>query len=166
MPIDNVDFGPKNFKIFLSDANEALKIKYLTPDDRETIQQAMSYCMQGNWLLGRDDPESLRRAAWLLFTGGYFLGSRCSVCDTEAEYWRRKRCAKGGARTSPSTADWQRWVLEKMAKHPDVKPSAMASSLLVEKARPSNLPGYDHLVRFVRASRKRDQSKIRLIHSA
>ena len=109
----------------------------------------------------------VRQAGLLLAVYNSMIGARCEVSDSEAEYWRRKRCAKGGKQTNPAVAEWQRWVLEEMAKHPDVKPTTLADILRAKKARPSNLPGRDHLVRFIRdAARKQDRAKIRLVRSA
>jgi hypothetical protein len=156
-----------HFKASLELAENALALSYLEDDDRGAIEHAIHWIKF--WLpvfLKSNDADDVREAGYWLAAYNKVIGSHCEVCRTEEEYWRRQRCAKGGARKSQATEDRRRWVLEKMAKRPDAKPTAMARLLLKDKARPKNLPRPDSLARFIRAERKRDKAKIRLVHSA
>lgn len=156
-----------HFKASLKLAEGALTVSYLTDDDRSAIDSAIHGIKC--WLpvfLKSDDPGFVRQAGLRLASHNKRIGIYCEVSDSEAEYWRRRRCAKGGEQTNPAVAEWQRWVLEEMAKHPDVKPTTLADTLRAKKARPSNLPGRDHLIRCIRDERKRDKTRIRLVHSA
>jgi hypothetical protein len=156
-----------HFKASLVLAEGALTVDYLTGDDRDAIENAIHGIK--HWLpvfLKSDDPSFLREAGMRLAAYNKRIGACCEVCDSEAEYWRRERCAKGGSKTNPDTAEWQRWVLEETAKYLNVKPPALADILRAKKSRPSNLPGRDQVIRFIRAKRKQDQAKIRLVHSA
>jgi hypothetical protein len=155
------------FKESLRFAEGVLTVDYLTGEDRGAIEDAIHGIK--HWLpvfLKSDEVTFVRQAGLRLAVYNSMIGARCEVTDSEAEYWRRRRCAKGGEQTNPAVAEWQRWVLEEMAKHPDVKPTPLADILRAKKSRPSNLPGRDHLVRFIRDERKRDKTRIRLVHSA
>jgi hypothetical protein len=123
---------------------------------------------RGYALLASDAPGDLRNAASLLMIGAATIMACCGVSDSEEEYWRRRRSAKGGSRKSRDTQAWKVWARAIIVEHPDVKASDMTNSLLAEKSKPSNLPGYDHLIRFVRDAKKQASAgkSVRLVHSA
>jgi hypothetical protein len=160
----------ENYEAYLRAVKETLdRIDYLIPDDRTKIERGIINMELGRGLLASDDPTKLRHAASFLMIGAANIWSVCGVSDSEAEYWRRQRCRKGGKKESSDTKAWKDWALPIIARHPDVKASDMTNSLLAEKSRPSNLPGYDHLIRFVRLVRKQiaaNKGAVRLVHSA
>ena len=90
MAFDNPDFGRKNYEEYLRGARETLRVKHLTDDDRRIIERGIYYLMRGDDLFKREDPESLREAAWLFLTGAYYLGARCAVSESEKKYWNLK----------------------------------------------------------------------------
>ena len=103
----------KNYEEYLRSAKETLeKIQYLTPEDRKLIERGVEYLERGHGWLKSDDPETLRNAASLMMIGGYYLGARCAVSDSEAEYWRRKKASKGGSRKSRDTQAWKDWATQ------------------------------------------------------
>jgi hypothetical protein len=159
----------ENYNIYLANAKATLaEIGYLTDKDRLTIEKGICFLINGRHLLKSNDPETLRQAAELLLIGGYYLGGQCLVSDSEREFHKRKKSAKGGSKKSPATQAWKDWAIVIIERHPAVKPSAMTNSLLAEKSKPSNLPGYDHLIRFVRLARKQiaaNKGNVRLVHS-
>src|SRR6202035_3666950 len=91
MAFDDPDFGrKKNDEEYLRGARETLRVKHLTDDDRRIIERGIYYLMRGDDLFKREDPESLREAAWLFLTGAYYLGARCAVSESEKKYWNLK----------------------------------------------------------------------------
>jgi hypothetical protein len=98
MAFDNPDFGRKNYEEYLRAAKETLGVEHLTDDDRWIIERGIYYLIQGNDLLKREDPESLREAAWLFLAGAYYLGSRCAVSISEKIYCDLKSHGPGGKR--------------------------------------------------------------------
>jgi hypothetical protein len=146
------------------------QIGYLTPADRERIERGIWHMTCGKALLSSDVSEELREAANRLMTGAAYIMSMTGVSDSEAEYWRRKSCSRGGSRTRPETEEWHRWVLEKITRSPNTRATALTDMLVKEKARPSNLPGRDTLIRFIRAERRKVKAAadtpLRLVHSA
>jgi hypothetical protein len=158
-----------NYDEYIRVGKEALsRIDYLTQADQKRIERGIWHMECGKALLASNNPEELREAASRLTAGAAYIMSVTGVSDSEAEYWRRKACSRGGSKTRPETEEWRRWVLEKVTKYHDVKTTALAQSLLVEKARPYNLPGEDTIKRFIRERRKIATSKspVRLVHSA
>ena len=159
-----------NYRMNLECAEIALSdFKGLTAEDREDIEIAVTRLKLGWALLHEEHPIQLRQAAHYLMFAAHVIGSRCTVCESEKEYWRRDKCSKGGKKTNPDTQKWKDWAMAIIVKNPEVKASKMTESLLEEKSKPSNLPGYDYLVKFVRLARKRAAKKgrpARLVHSA
>src|ERR1700730_12254291 len=87
----------ENYETYLRVAKETLdRIDYLIPGDRAKIERGIQNMEYGHALLASDDPIQLRNAASLLMIGAAKIWSVCGVSDSEAEYWRRKRCSKGG----------------------------------------------------------------------
>jgi hypothetical protein len=158
MAFDNPAFGRKNYEEYLRNARETLTLEYLTADDKSIIERGIYYLVRGDDLLKGDDPESLREAAWLFLAGGYYLGGRCLVSDSEKEYWRRKSNAKGGeAEDAPQQQRkvWQDYVRECLAKNSKISTSILVDSLLVDKTAPKCLPrSREYLLKEVRNIKK------------
>jgi hypothetical protein len=159
-----------NAGMYIELGESAFKFKGLTAEDRAAIQLAIGNLKTGLRFIDCTTPDELRDAAFRLMVGAEQIGERCTVCDSEKEYWRRESCRKGGKKTSPDTQKWKDWATAIIEKNPEVKASKMTESLLAEKSKPSNLPGYDFLIKFVRPTRKRIAAKkgrpVRLVRSA
>jgi hypothetical protein len=100
----------------------------------------------------------LREAAWLFLAGGYYLGSRCVVSESEKEYWRRKSCGTGGeAEDAPQQQRkvWEEYVRGCLAKNREISTSILVDSLLVDKTAPKCLPrSREYLLKKVRNIKK------------
>jgi hypothetical protein len=140
MAFDNPDFGRKNYENYLRAAREMLKLKYLTDDDRRDIERGIYYLIRGNDLLNRDDPESLREAAWLFLAGAYYLGGRCLISESEKEYWRRKRCSKGGKSEREAVEAWRAYARMVERAGAETTITALAESLLHDRKKPEGTP--------------------------
>jgi hypothetical protein len=181
MAFDNPDFGRKNYEEYLRAARETLEtleFKYLTDGDKSIIERGIYYLIRGDDLLKREDPESLREAAWLFLVGGYYLGARCAVSESEAEYWRRKRSAKGGTTEKQKRKEkreaieaWQAYARTVEHAGAETTITALAESLLLDKKRPNSTPSNLRTIeKFLSRARKEriagDAKPIRLVHSA
>jgi hypothetical protein len=159
-----------HFKVSLELTVVPLALDYLEDDDRGAIEHAIHWIKF--WLpvfLKSNDPDDVREAGYWLAAYNRVIGAKCELSETEEEYRRRQRCAKGGSKESQATKDWKDWVRGKMVEHPDTMTTTttLARTLRKDKARPSNLPGFDRLARFIREERGQPgRAKIRLIHSA
>jgi hypothetical protein len=104
-----------HFKASVELAKNALALSYLEDDDRSAIEKAIHWIKF--WLpvfLKSNDPGDVREAGYWLAAYDKVIGSRCEVSKTEEEYWRRQRCAKGGAGKarlprSGSAGFWRKW---------------------------------------------------------
>jgi hypothetical protein len=179
MAFDNPDFGRKNYDEYLRAARETYEeVKYLTDDDKRIIERGIYYLVRGDDLLKREDPESLREAAWLFLAGGYYLGARCAVSESEAEYWRRKRSAKGGTSEKQKRKEkrevvevWRAYARTVEHAGADTTITALAESLLLDGKRPTGTPSNLRTIeKFLSKARKEritgDAKPIRLVHSA
>jgi hypothetical protein len=107
----------------------------------------MAQCELGRAMLQQKDLEVVRKGGWFLFTGAYYLGTRCSVSKTEEEYWRRKRCAKGGrgekekrkGRREAMEA-WQLYAATLEGANTKTSITDLAGSLLIDPKRPVATP--------------------------
>jgi hypothetical protein len=170
---DNPDFGRKNYEEYLRGARETLRVKHLTDDDRRIIERGIYYLIRGDDLFKREDPESLREAASLFLTGGYYLGGRCLVSESEKEYWRRRNCAKGGAAEKESSRQkraWEVYVFDQVTKKPEIPAATMTENLILDKAAPRSMPkSFEYLIKTVRRLKKQikgDKRPLKLVHSA
>jgi hypothetical protein len=177
MAFDNPAFGRENYEEYLRVARETLGVKYLTGGDREIIERGIYYLIRGDDLLKCEDPESLREAAWLFLAGGYYLGSRGPVSESEREYWRRESCAAGGLGEKKKRREkrlakeaWVNFMRECVAKNPETSCVSLAESMQADKSAPKSLPtSLDYLTKQVRKTRTQlgsDKKGPRLVHSA
>jgi hypothetical protein len=114
--------------------------------------------VRGDDLLKREDPESLREAAWLFLAGGYYLGECCAVSDSEARYWEIKK--RGGPKRRPGkrskeTQAWRNYISsnlpEAVQSNPDFKPKELAEEFILDGSAPKSLPkDVEYLARFIR----------------
>jgi hypothetical protein len=174
MAFDNPDFGRKNYEEYLRAAKETLGVEHLTDDDRWIIERGIYYLVQGNDLLKREDPESLREAAWLFLAGAYYLGSRCAVSISEKKYWDLKSHGPGGKKGSKTRQrkmrDWHDHARALQAEirrnNPTLKPDALATSILEKWEATVPAPEHETLTKFIRAELKSiaAQKGPRLVH--
>jgi hypothetical protein len=130
----------------------------------------------GHALLKSDDPADLRNAASLLMIGAANIWSVCGVSDSEAEYWRRKRCAKGGTKQKrkkkrKAIEAWQAYARRVEHASAETTITALAESLLLDGERPTSTPSNLRTIeKFLSKARKEriagDTKPIRLVHSA
>jgi hypothetical protein len=159
-----------NAGMYLELAKYAMEFEGLTFEDREAIKLGVRNLELGLRFIDCNSPDELRDAALRLMTGAELVGERATCCESEKEYWRRKYNAKGGQAKNPATKAWQDWATAIIAQSPELKASQITDSLLAEKTAPKCLPeSYEHLIKFVRKTRKQfaaNKGKIRLVHSA
>ena len=140
-------------KSILRVAKETLRVKYLTGGDGEIIERGIYYLIRGDDLLKHEDPEFLREAAWLFLHGGYYLGSRGPVSESEREYWRRESCRAGGEKEDEPQRMrkvWEAYAKKCLAKSPGLSIALMVDSLLVDNEAPKCLPkSRDYLLKKV-----------------
>jgi hypothetical protein len=178
MAFDNPAFGRKNYEEYLRFARETLGVKYLTDDDRGIIERGIYYLEEAHdRLLKRKDPEALRDA-YILMTGGYYLGGRCLVSESEKEYWRRRSCSKGGKSEKgkrkanrEAREAWQAYARRVESAGVETTITALAESLLFDRKRPDATPSNQRtLEKFLSKAREKriaaDAKSIRLVHSA
>jgi len=167
----------KNYEEYLRAAKETLeRIEYLTPGDRAKMERGIMNMEHGHGLLASDDPVELRNAASLLMIGAATIMAGCGVSDSEAEYWRRKRCAKGGGgekekRKAKRLAmeKWRQYACTLEGANTGTTITALAESLLIDTGRPVATPSnLRTLEKFLSAAREKRIAcgAIRLIHSA
>jgi hypothetical protein len=88
----------------------------------------------------------------------HVIGSKCTVCDSEAIYWEIEK--RGGPRKRPgkrsrATQAWQTSVranLPELARsNPDLSPKEIAEELKLDPCAPKSLPkDVEHLTKFIR----------------
>jgi hypothetical protein len=162
MAFDNPAFGRKNYEEYLRVARETLGVKYLTDGDRRIIERGIYYLIRGDDLLKREDPESLRDAAWVFLHGGYYLGSRCLVSSSEKKYWDLKSHGPGGKKGSKKRQrkmrewhDHARALLAEIRRNnPTLKPDALATSILEKWEAIVPAPEHETLTKFIRVELK------------
>jgi hypothetical protein len=142
-----------NYRMNLECAEVALR-EWLTAEDREDIGIAVTHLKIG-WALHEQssDPVQLRRAANYLMFAAHVIGSRCTVCDSEKEYWRRQSCRAGGEKEDEPQRlrkIWETYVKGCLAESPELSAALMVDSLLVDKEAPKCLPkSRDYLLKQV-----------------
>ncbi len=83
----------KDYDVYLTMARDTLEIKYLTPEDRWTLEQGICFFSNGRILFDHADPK-VREAAACLATGSHHIGAVCRVTRSEAKYWELEK--RGG----------------------------------------------------------------------
>jgi hypothetical protein len=153
MAFDTADSVAKNCETLIRLGRETLRLKYVTGNDRRAIEHGIYYLIGGQDLFKREDPESLREAARLFLAGAYYLGATCAVSSTEAEFWRRQSCSKGGEKKDAPQHQrevWVKYVRECVAKNPGISAAILTDSLLLDKEAPPLPASREYLVRRVR----------------
>ena len=163
----------------LSMADDALNFRGLTAGDRAAIEHGIAQLNEGLAFLMSDDPVIVRQvAARLLMLAAFRIGERCAVSDSEEDYWRRRRSAKGGKgekekrRANRKVIErWQEHARSVEAASPKESFASLARGLLTDKLRPvgtpSNIRTLERFLTIARKERIAGISKpIRLVHSA
>jgi hypothetical protein len=100
----------------------------------------------GHDRLLKRNPEALPDA-YLFGTGLYYLGGRSLVSETEKEYWRRKRCSKGGKsekqkrkKMREAVEAWRAYACMVERAGAETTITALAESLLHDRKKPEGTP--------------------------
>jgi len=168
------------FKESLRFAEGVLTVDYLTGEDRGAIEDAIHGIK--HWLpifLKSDEVTFVRQAGLRLAVYNSMIGARCEVSDSEAEYWRRQRCAKGGKgekekrkKNQAATEAWRSYARTLEGAKTETTLTALAESLLIDRERPVATPSnLQTLQKFLGKARRERLAAgkaplIRLIHSA
>jgi hypothetical protein len=157
MPIKNAE---DVWRLIMTQVDGALSFKGLDPEEREEIEAMRVLLDRGYLKRNCDGPEARQDAARLMMLGAFRLGTLTAVSNSGKEYWRRVSCSNGGGKKDPDTKVWQDWATAIITQNPNLKASEITDSLLVDTSAPDSLPeSYEHLIKFVRKTRKRIVAK-------
>jgi hypothetical protein len=146
-PLPIIEAIKYNAEMYIAFGENALQYDWLTAEDRAAIHLAMGNLKIGLCFIDCTTPDELRDAAFRLMVGAEIIGERCTVCDSEKEYRRRQRCAKGGrgdkekrGEKRKATKAWRAYARTVESTGAGITITALAESLLVDRVRPAGTP--------------------------